>query len=93
MHRLADLLDPALRKMGVRGPVREAQLGEALSQVVGPALAPHCSAIKLERKALVIGVTNPALSHQLQMESPRIIEGLNQIIGTTGVERLRFTAR
>jgi hypothetical protein len=90
--RLADLIDPALRALGVRTKVREEQLRSLFTQVVGPALAPMCRALKLERGALLIGTTNTALSHQLQLESPRLIASLNAALGTAAVRRLRFTS-
>jgi hypothetical protein len=41
---------------------------------------------------LLIATANTALSHQLQMESPRIIDACNAALGTTAVRRLRFCA-
>ena len=90
--RIADLLDPALRSLGVRGRVREEQLRIALSEVVGPALASLCRADRLERGVLLINTANTALAHQLQLESPRIIDALNDALGTPVVKRLRFGA-
>ncbi|MBV8195640.1 MAG: DUF721 domain-containing protein [Candidatus Dormibacteraeota bacterium] len=90
--RVSDLIDPALRGLGVRGRVREAQLRDALATVVGPALAPLCRAERLERGTLLIATANSALSHQLQLETPRIIAALNEAIGVQAVRRLRFGA-
>ncbi|MBV9101480.1 MAG: DUF721 domain-containing protein [Candidatus Dormibacteraeota bacterium] len=90
--RLSDLIDPALRSLGVRGRVREEQLRAALAQVVGPALAPLCRAERLDRGALLVATANTALAHQLQLESPRLIAALNEALGVQAVRRLRFTA-
>jgi hypothetical protein len=91
MDRLADLIDPALRGLGVRGRVREVQVRDVFADVVGPALAPMCTAISLERGALLIGVANTALSHQLHLDSVRLIASLNDRLGTQAIRRLRFT--
>ena len=88
--RVSDILDPALRGLGVRGRVREEQVRRALGAVVGPALAPLCRAERLERGTLLIGTASTALAHQLQMESPHIIAALNDALGLTAVRRLRF---
>ena len=90
MSSLSDLIEPALKKMGVSGQVRDAQIVDVFAEVVGPALAPMCRALRLERKALVISVANPALAHQLHIEAPRIIAGMNQRLGADLVSRLRF---
>jgi hypothetical protein len=88
--RLADIVDPALRGLGVRGRVREEQLRATFAGVVGPALAPLCRAVRFERGALVIATANTALAHQLQLESVRIIDALNRRLESDVVRRLRF---
>jgi hypothetical protein len=91
-ERIADILDPALRSLGVRSRVREERLRLALADIVGPALASMCRADRLEHGVLVIATTNTALAHQLQLESPRLIDACNQALGTVVVRRLRFCA-
>ena len=91
MERLSDLIDPALRGLGVRGRVREVQVRDVFEEVVGPALAPMCRAVSLDRGVLLIGTANTALSHQLHLESVRLIARLNERLGSSAVRRLRFT--
>jgi hypothetical protein len=91
-ERIADLIDPALRGLGVRGRVREEQLRLALDEIVGVTLAPMCRAERLDRGALLIATANSALAHQLQMDAPRLINALNARLGAAAVRRLRFTA-
>jgi predicted nucleic acid-binding Zn ribbon protein len=91
-QRVSDIFEPALRRMGIRRAVREVQVQDAFAQVVGPALAPLCRALTLERGALLVGTVHSALAHQLQQESPRIISALNERVGAGTVKRLRFTA-
>ncbi len=90
--RVADLIDPALRGLGVRTRVREEQLRTLFAGVVGEALSPMCRAVKLERGALLIATSNTALSHQLQLESQHLIAKLNAALGADAVRRLRFTS-
>ena len=84
-------IDPALRGLGVRGRVREAQVREIFGDLVGPALSPMCRALTLERGVLVIGVSNTALSHQIHLDSVQLIASLNERLGAEAVRRLRFT--
>lgn len=90
-ERLSDLIDPALRGLGVRGRVREVQVREVFDEVIGPALAPMCRAISLERGVLLVGVANTALSHQMHLDSLGLIAALNQRLGASTVRRLRFS--
>lgn len=89
---ISDLIDPALRRLGVRREVREVQLRELFEEVAGPALAPMCRAVRLDHGALLVATRNTALSHQLQLEAPRLIASLNERLGADSVQRLRFTA-
>jgi predicted nucleic acid-binding Zn ribbon protein len=91
MERLSELIDPALRGLGVRGRVREVQVRDIFNEVVGPALAPMCRAITLERGVLLVGVANTSLSHQLHIDSVRLVALLNERLGAAAVRRLRFT--
>ena len=90
--RVADLIDPALRGLGVRGRVLEEQLRGLFAEIVGPALSPMCRAVQLERGVLLVATSNSALAHQLHIESQHVIGALNERLGTTAVRRLRFTA-
>jgi hypothetical protein len=91
MERLSELIDPALRGLGVRGRVREVQVRDIFNEVVGPALSPMCRAITLERGVLLVGVANTSLSHQLHLDSVRLVALLNERLGAAAVRRLRFT--
>ena len=91
-QRLSDLFDPALRRMGIRRAVRQVQVQEAFAEVVGPAVSGLCRAVSLDRGALLVATAHSALSQQLQMDAPRIINALNARVGEGTVKRLRFTA-
>jgi predicted nucleic acid-binding Zn ribbon protein len=64
---------------------------EVFAEVVGPALAPMCRAVSLDRGVLLVGVANTALSHQLHIDSVRLVGTLNERLGASAVRRLRFT--
>lgn len=89
-ERISDTFEAALRRLGVRRAVREAQLQDVFAEIVGPAVAPLCRAISLDRGVLLVATEHTALAHQLQMEAPRIIHALNQRVGPDTVKRLRF---
>lgn len=90
-ERIDAVFDSALRRLGVRRAVREAQVGLIFDEVVGAALAGRCRAVSLQRGVLCIAVSHPALSHQLQLDTPRLIAAINERLGAETVRRLRFT--
>jgi predicted nucleic acid-binding Zn ribbon protein len=92
MSPLSELLSPTLKRMGIHGAVRDVQVAEVFAEVVGPALAPHCKALRISRGALVIFCANPALAQQLHLESERIVPAVNQGLGADLVTKLRFAS-
>ena len=76
-QRLSDLIDPALRGLGVRGQVREERLRIALAEVVGAGLASLCRAARLDRGVLLIATANSSLAHHLQLDAPPGLDPLN----------------
>lgn len=82
----------ALRNLGVTREVEELQLRTAFAEAVGPALAPLCQAISLQRGVLLVATHSGALAQQLQLEMPVIVATLNRRLGGERVKRLRFTA-
>jgi hypothetical protein len=91
-QRVDRILWPAVRRMGISRKVRDAQLDEVLALVVGPAVAPLCRPVGLDRGVLTIATAHGALAHQLQLDSPRLIAAINEHLGDETVRRLRFRA-
>jgi hypothetical protein len=92
-QRIGDLVDPALRHLGVRKGVREVQLRDAFAEVVGERMRHLCQAVSLDRGTLCIATVHTGLAHQLQLDSTALIAALNERIGTDAVRRLRFIPR
>ena len=84
------MLDGALLKLGVRSEVRNLRLQQAFAEILGPVLSPMCVALRLEKKTLVLATANTALSHQLQMDSLKLIDAINRRMGGPLVTRFRF---
>lgn len=89
-ERLGDLVDSALRTLGARQAVREAQVRDAFAEMVGPQLSEICRAVSLERGVLCVATSHGALAQQLHADSPALIAELNRRIGSDAIRRLRF---
>lgn len=92
LEPLSELLAPTLKRMGIQGAVRDVQIGDVFSEVVGSALSPHCRALRVEHGALVVACVNPALAQQLHLEKTRILSEVNLRLGGDVVKRLRFAS-
>jgi hypothetical protein len=90
MRKLAMLLGPALRELGIHRQAREAQLAALWPALVGPRLARECRPERLLRGTLVVRTSSAALSHQLRIERTILIERLNAQLGDQVVREIRF---
>ena len=91
-QHISGIMGAALRDLGVSHEVEEVQLRAAFTGAVGPALAPLCQAISVQRGVLLVATRSGALAQQLQLEMPVIVAALNARLGADRVRRLRFTA-
>ena len=91
-QHISGIMSAALRDLGVAREVEEVQLRAAFAEAVGPALAPLCQAISVQRGVLLVATRSGALAQQLQLEMPVIVAALNAHLGADRVRRLRFTA-
>lgn len=66
-----------LAKQPNRGRLAELHVQSAFKQVVGESLASACDSVELRRGVLTISTANPALAHQLRLDSERLLERLN----------------
>ncbi len=90
MRKVAALLGPALKGLGIYRRTREAQLRALWPSVVGPRLARECQPERLWNATLFVRTTSAALSHQLRIEREVLIAGLNAALGDVVVREIRF---
>ncbi len=90
MRKVAVLLGPALKGLGIHRRAREAQLAALWPGVVGARLSHECRPERLVRGTLVVRTTSAALSHQLRIERTLLMERLNAQLGDQVVKEIRF---
>jgi predicted nucleic acid-binding Zn ribbon protein len=90
MRRLALLLGPALKDLGIHRQTREAQVAALWPALVGARLAPECRPERLQRGILTVRTTSAALSHQLRLERTILIDRLNAQLGDQVIREIRF---
>jgi hypothetical protein len=67
-----------------------AVIAAAWAGVVGPDVAEHARPAQLVRDTLLVVTRSSAWSQQLALLAPQILQGLNSVVGSAAIVRLRF---
>ena len=78
MDKLGNLLGKVISRQPGATQLAEHRLRLAFRKVVGEDLAAGCESIQVRGSTLSITTTNPALAHQLRLDSERLMQRLNQ---------------
>jgi hypothetical protein len=77
VDKLGNLLPKVLARQPGRGRVTELRAKLAFVQVLGADLAAYCESIEVKGSMLTITTGNPALAHQLRLDSEQLLKSLN----------------
>jgi hypothetical protein len=78
VDKLGNLLGKVISRQPGADQLAEHRLRIAFREVVGEALAAGCESIQVRGSTLSITTSNPALAHQLRLDSERLMQRLNQ---------------
>lgn len=92
MEGIDQILPRVVRKMGVSRQVRQARVEAAFKQACGEYLRDHVRVVAVQGATLVVACAHPAIAHQLQMESVRMLEAVNAELDAPPLKRLRFVS-
>lgn len=73
MDKLGNLLPRVLSRQPGARQLREIRIQEAFRRLLGPDLAPSLDSLKVRGGTLTISTPNPALAHQLRLDSEQIL--------------------
>jgi predicted nucleic acid-binding Zn ribbon protein len=90
MEGIEQILPRVVRKMGGSQQVRQVRVEAAFKQVCGEYLREHARVAAIQGGTLVVACAHPAISHQLQMESVRVLEAVNRDLQGRPIKRIRF---
>jgi Dna[CI] antecedent, DciA len=77
VDKLGNLLPKVLARQPGRGRVTELRAKLAFVQVLGAELAAFCESIEVKGSTLTVTTGNPALAHQLRLDSEQLLRSLN----------------
>lgn len=90
-QNVAAVLPKIMQQLGLSERVRENEILEAWSGVVGDFIAAHSTPVNLREGVLFVRVLQPALHYELeQISKPLILRKLKQRFGARKVRDLRF---
>ena len=92
-RRVADSLDPLLRRLGGGSAVATAKVFAGWESAVGAAVAAHARPVALRGTTLVVGVDAPAYATQLRMMTPQLLARLAELVGPTAVDGVEVRVR
>ena len=86
-----ELMPKLMQRLGLRERLRETEVIEAWSKIVGDFIAAHSAPVALREGILYVRVLQPALHYELeQISKSEILRKLKQRFGSKTVRDVRF---
>ena len=89
MDKLGKLLPKVLAKQPGAGRLVEARVQLLFRELLGPDLASICETVELRGSTMTVITSNPALAHQLRLDSEQLIARLNDLAPGRRLRALR----
>jgi predicted nucleic acid-binding Zn ribbon protein len=90
-HSPAELMPKLMQRLGLRERLRETEVIEAWSKIVGDFIAAHSAPVALREGVLYVRVLQPALHYELeQISRTEILRKLKQRFGGKTIRDVRF---
>jgi len=87
----AELMPKLMQRLGLRERLRETEVIDAWSKIVGDFIAAHSTPFALREGILYVRVLQPALHYELeQISKPEILRKLKQRFGSKTIRDVRF---
>jgi predicted nucleic acid-binding Zn ribbon protein len=87
----SELMPKLMQRLGLRERLRETEVIEAWSKIVGDFIAAHSAPVALREGVLYVRVLQPALHYELeQISKAEILRKLKQRFGAKTVRDVRF---
>ena len=87
----AELLPKIMQRLGLRERLRETEVIDAWSKIVGEFIAAHSAPVALREGVLYVRVLQPALHYELeQISKIEILRKLRQRFGSKTIRDIRF---
>lgn len=89
----AEIVPALMKKLGVADRLAEERLAGTWSKLVGDFIAQHSRPVKLERRILIVAVSQPAVMYTLERDLKRqVLVKLKEELGESALRSVRFVA-
>jgi hypothetical protein len=90
-HSPAEVMPKLMHRLGLRERLRENEVIEAWSKIVGDFIAAHSAPVALREGILYVRVLQPALHYELeQISKTEVLRKLKQRFGSKTIRDIRF---
>jgi predicted nucleic acid-binding Zn ribbon protein len=90
-HSSGDVMPRLMQRLGLRERLRETEVIDAWSKIVGDFIAAHSTPVALREGVLYVRVLQPALHYELeQISKCEILRKLKQRFGSKTIRDVRF---
>ena len=89
MDKLGKILARVVARQPQGGRVLAARTAHVFRELLGPDLGAACELVELRGYTLTVATSNPALAHQLRLDSEQLLARLNQALPGRKVQALR----
>ena len=87
----SELMPRLMQRLGLRERLRETEVIDAWSRIVGDFIAAHSTPVALREGVLYVRVLQPALHYELeQISKSQVLRKLKQRFGAKTIRELRF---
>ena len=87
---LKEALESMFKTYKLESKMNQVKLINAWEQVMGPAVAHRTIELKIIDQSLIVTLSSSSLRQELFMDKIKIIESLNEIVGTTVISDIVF---
>jgi predicted nucleic acid-binding Zn ribbon protein len=89
-EKIQDILNRALRQMGLVERMKEADVVRRFGEIVGNNISARAEAVSIKDGKLVVRVSSPVWRQELNYSKQEIIDALNKALGDAVVRDIHF---
>lgn len=87
---VGEVLQQYLRQEGLETPLNQLRLMNKWTELLGPGVAAYTGEMSVKNQILYVQIKSPALKYNLMMERERLVNRLNESVGSQVITRIIF---
>lgn len=87
---ISDLLNMYLRREGLETPLLQKRAIDSWDRLMGPTIVRYTGDKFIKNQTLFVKIVNPALRHDLSLMRSRIVQRINEAVGSQIIADIRI---